>query len=98
LEEMTRSAQYFYCSCYMWTGSKLPKRIANIFCFIILGYRPIIFRSLDFSSEFVAYTLFVNIEMYELYVPCIFLFVTIYVFLWYYSRKGRDILFLAVFF
>jgi hypothetical protein len=31
---------------------------------------------LIFSLEFVAYTSFVNVEIYELYIPCFFLFVT----------------------
>jgi hypothetical protein len=34
---------------------------------------------LNVSSEFVAYIFLVNVEIYELYIPCIFLFVTIYV-------------------
>jgi hypothetical protein len=45
--------------------------------------------SLNFSSEFVAYTFFVNIEMYELYIPCIFIFMTIYVFCGTILLKGE---------
>ena len=35
--------------------------------------------SLNFSSEYVAFASLVNVEIYELFIPCFF-FVTIYVF------------------